>query len=375
MARHIPSRATTLWVRTPTARYPVWVGSGLLAQSGQRVKSLRPNCRRVFIVSSPKVWARWSAKLIAGLRTAGIRAETLLMNDREEAKRLATLERLAEELLARGADRGALLVALGGGVVGDVTGFLAATYMRGVDYIQVPTTLVAQVDSAIGGKTGVDLRGGKNLLGALHHPLAVLADLRTLDTLPKREYCAGLYEVVKCAVLGDAVLFRFLERNMAAVLTREPRALRTLLAHALRVKAGIVSRDEHEHGERRLLNLGHTFGHAFETLGGYRGLRHGEAVGWGLTAATTLARRQGLLSERDARRILRLVASVGRLPALPRARPERVYMQLFADKKKQGAQLRFVLPRRIGRAEVVEGVPRRHILSCLRNLKQTLPAR
>ncbi|MGH9787942.1 MAG: 3-dehydroquinate synthase [Candidatus Acidiferrales bacterium] len=362
-------------MRTPTARYPVWVGAGLLAQSGRRIKSLRPGCRQVFVVSSPRVWRLWGARLAVGLRAAGIRAEALLMNDREEAKRLATLERLAERLLARGADRGALLVALGGGVVGDVTGFLAATYMRGVEVVQAPTTLVAQVDSAIGGKTGVNLRGGKNLLGVFHHPLAVLADVRTLETLPAREYRAGLYEVVKCGVLGDVTLFRFLERNLPAVLAREPQALRTALARASRVKARIVGRDEHEHGERRLLNLGHTFGHAFETLSGYRGLRHGEAVGWGLIAAARLSHRLGLLPERDARRILRVVASVGRLPALPPAQPERVYAQLFADKKKRGKELRFVLPRRIGRAEVVEGVPRRDVLACLRNLPDTLPAR
>ncbi|MGH9812171.1 MAG: 3-dehydroquinate synthase [Candidatus Acidiferrales bacterium] len=368
MARETRQRAKTLWVRTPTARYPVWVGAGLLTQSGRRIKSLRSGCRQVFVISSARVWRLWGARLTAGLRAAGIRAETLLMDDREEAKRLATVERLAEKLLERGADRGALLVAMGGGVVGDVTGFLAASYMRGVEYLQVPTTLVAQVDSAIGGKTGVNLRGGKNLLGAFHHPLAVLADVRTLDTLPEREYRAGLYEVVKCAVLGDASLSRFLERNMPAVLARRPRALRLALGGALRVKARIVGRDEHEHGKRRLLNLGHTFGHAFETLSGYRRLRHGEAVAWGLLAATRLAQRLGLLPRRDARRILCAVVSVGRLPALPQARPERVYAQLFADKKKQDSELRFVLPRRIGRAEVIESVPRRDVLAIVREL-------
>jgi len=368
MAKGSATRATTLWVRTPSARYPVWVGAGLLAQIGRRLKTLRPGCRAVFVISSPRIWARWGAKLVAGLGAAGIRADALLMNDREEAKGLEMVERLAEKLLALGADRGALLVALGGGVVGDVTGFLAASYMRGVDYLQVPTTLVAQVDSAIGGKTGVNLRGGKNLLGALHHPLAVLADARTLDTLPEPEYRAGLYEVVKCAVLGDAVLFRLLEREMPAVLRRGPGMLRAVMARTVRVKARIVGRDERERGERRLLNLGHTFAHAFETLGGYRGLRHGEAVGWGMIAAAWLSQRLGLLSQRDAQRILRVVASVGRLPALPRAQPERIYAQLFADKKKRGRELRFVLPRRIGRAEVIEGVPRSDVLATLRDL-------
>ncbi len=375
MAQNRRVRATTLWVRTATAHYPVWAGSGLLAESGRRIKSLRPRCRRVLVVSSPRVWKLWGGRFLAGLRLSQIGAQAVLMDDREEAKRLGTVEQLADRLLALGADRATVLVALGGGVVGDVTGFVAATFMRGVEYIQVPTTLVAQVDSAIGGKTGVNLRGGKNLLGAFHHPLAVLADVCTLDTLPEREYRGGLYEVVKCAVLGDVTLFRFLERQMPAVLAREPRALRTALVRALKVKARIVSRDEREQGERRLLNLGHTFGHAFETLSGYRGLRHGEAVGWGMVAAARLSQRMGLLAERDARRILRVVASVGRLPDLPRVKPERVYEQLFADKKKQGTKLRFVVPRRVGRAEVVEGVPRRDVLASLRNLSGALPAR
>jgi 3-dehydroquinate synthase len=375
MAQNRRVRTTTLWVRTPTARYPLWVGPGLLAESGRRIKNLRPGCRQVFIVSSPRVWGLWGRKLVAGLRAASIRLEALLMDDREVAKRLETIERLADRLLVLGADREALLLALGGGVVGDVTGFLAATYMRGVEYVQVPTTVVAQMDSAIGGKTGVNLRGGKNLLGAFHHPRAVLADVRTLDTLPEREYRAGLYEVVKCGVLGDAALFRFLERQMPAVLAREPRALRTALARALRVKARIVGHDEREFGERRLLNLGHTFGHAFETLSGYRGLRHGEAVGWGMIAATRLSQRLGLLAERDARRILHVVFSVGRLPSLPRVRPKQVYAQLFADKKRTDRELRFVLPRRVGRAEVVEGVLRHQVLSILRDLPAGLPFR
>jgi 3-dehydroquinate synthase len=351
------------------------VGAGLLAQSGRRLQILRPGCRRVFIVSAPKVWRLWGRTLVAGLRAASIRAHAVLMDDREEAKRLETVERLAEGLLARGADRGALLVALGGGVVGDVAGFLAATYMRGVDYLQVPTTLVAQVDSAIGGKTGVNLRGGKNLLGAFHHPLAVLADVRTLDSLREREYRAGLYESVKCAILGDAALFRLLEREMPAVLQRDPATLGALLTRTIRVKARIVSRDERELGERRLLNLGHTFGHAFETLSGYRGLRHGEAVGWGIIAATRLSQRLGLLAERHAQRILRVIGSVGRLPPLPQAPPERVYAQLFADKKARAGHLRFVLPRRIGRAEVVEGVARGDVVATLGRLSGATPAR
>ncbi len=375
MKKMAGAHATTLWVRTPSARYPVWMGRGVLAQAGKRLRALRPDTRRVFALSSPRVWSRWGSVFSAGLRAAGIQAEPLLFNDREEGKRLATIEHLAEKLLERGADRHSLLVALGGGVVGDVAGFLAATYMRGVDYVQVPTTVVAQVDSAIGGKTGVNLRRGKNLLGAFHHPLAVLADTRTLDTLPPREFRSGLHEVIKCAVLGDAALFRLLERSLPAVRARRGSALNEALVRALRVKARIVGRDEREHGIRRWLNFGHTFGHAFESLGRYRALRHGEAVGWGMIAATLLGRRLGLIADSSAARIVQLTASAGPLPPLPHFDAARAYQQMFADKKKRDQTLCFVLPRRIGRVEVVEGIPRTAVLRVLRELPHDIPAR
>ncbi len=368
------SQTSTLWVRTPSARYPVWIGRDALGQAGRRLRKLRPDTGRLFVVSSLRVWSLWGRTFSAGLRAGGFRAELLLMEDGERAKHLATIERLADRLLALGADRHSLLAALGGGVVGDVTGFLAAAYMRGLSYIQVPTTIVAQVDSAIGGKTGVNLRGGKNLLGAFHHPLAVLADTRTLETLPPREFRAGLYEVIKCAALGDPALFRSLERSMPAVLARRGSALNVALFRALRVKALIVGRDECEHGIRRWLNFGHTFGHAFEALSGFR-MRHGEAVGWGMLAATQLSRRLGRISGQQADRIVRLIVSVGPLPVLPRFQPERAYQQLFADKKKSGRTLRFVLPRRIGRVEVVENIPRAAVLHVLRELSHGVPTR
>lgn len=366
--RRVP-RASTIWVRTPTARYPVLVAEDLLRQVGERVRRLRPRCGRLFVVSSRRVWALWGDELARGVRAAGLRLERLLMNDREGKKRLSTVEALAEGLLARGADRGTVVAALGGGVVGDVTGFLAASYMRGVDVVQIPTTLVGQIDSAIGGKTGVNLRKGKNLVGAFHQPLAVLVDPATLGTLPGREFRAGLYEVIKCAVIGDPMLFRFLERRMRAVLAREGQPLRYVLARAIRLKARIVSRDEREAGLRRVLNFGHTIGHALETLSGYRGLRHGEAVGWGMIAATRLAVRLRRLHPLAAERIVALVCAVGRLPAPPRVSPRRIYEQLFADKKRDGAALRFVLPRRVGQVEVSSAVPRATVLACLRELE------
>ena len=365
---------TTVWVRAARGRYPVWVGAGLLGDAGRRLRRLRPGYRRVFVVSSPRVWQLWGRELGRGLRGAKLSCETLLMSDREDAKRLATVERLAEALVARGADRGAVLVALGGGVVGDVAGFLAAGYMRGVDYVQIPTTLVGQVDSALGGKTGVNLRSGKNLLGAFHPPLAALADPRALATLSSRDFRAGLYEVVKAAVIGDAVLFRFLEKRMGAVLGRDEAALRTILLRAIRLKARVVSSDERERGLRQVLNFGHTVGHALEALTGYRRLRHGEGVAYGMLAATRVAARLGRITAPEAERITALVHSVGGLPALPRLSPERIYAQLSADKKRRGGELVFVLPRRVGRVEIVSGLPRAAVLAALRGLRATASA-
>lgn len=368
-----PGRVVRVHVGRPA--YSVWIGNTLLTQVGRRVRRLRPDCRRLFVVSSRRIWRLWGQDLKRGARRAGIQIETLWLSEGERSKRLKTVEALAEKLLARGADRGAVLAALGGGVVGDVTGFLAASYMRGLEYVQIPTTLVAQVDSALGGKTGVNLRGGKNLLGAFHNPRAVFVDPRVLDSLPMREYRAGLYEVVKYAILGDPALFKYLEGNMQAVLSRERQAVMKILTHSIRLKAGIVTRDEREQDLRRVLNLGHTFGHALEACAGYRRLKHGEAVGLGLLAATDQARRTGQLAPGVAERVQRLVLSVGRLPRIGGVAPERVYAQMFADKKKKGRSLTFVLPRRIGRVEITSAVRRQDVLASLSNLSKITVSR
>lgn len=372
MGRGKTKRSAAVWVRTPSRHYPVCVEAGLLGKAGKRLRELRAERDKLFVVSSPGIWRLWGSELAGGLRRGGIRHELLLMGSGEQNKRLATVERLAAELVRRGADRGAWLAALGGGVVGDVTGFLAATYMRGIPYVHLPTTLSAQVDSALGGKTGVNLPVGKNLVGAFHQPVAVLADLATLKTLPKREYRAGLYEVVKHGVVGDPLLFGLLERQMAAVLKQDAAVLRTVLLRSIRVKARIVSRDEREAGLRQVLNLGHTFGHALETLTGYRRLRHGEAVGWGMIAATRLALRTGRLKSATAERIVAQVRSVGGLPEIPRLSGARIYARMAADKKKRGGDLRFVLPRGIGRVDVVSGIPREEVLASLRHLQSFL---
>jgi 3-dehydroquinate synthase len=261
------------------------------------------------------------------------------------------VELLCRALSQAGADRRAVIVAVGGGVVGDVAGFTAASYLRGVRLVQVPTTLVAQVDSAVGGKTGVNLPEGKNLVGAFYPPRAVIADFETLATLPHREYRSGLYEIIKYGAIADAELFRFLERHMLALLRRDLAALAWVIPRCIRIKARIVAQDERESGLREILNFGHTFGHALEAVTGYRRFLHGEAIGWGLYAATLLGLATARIPESEATRVIRLVSSVGPLPRLGAIRATQLRGILAGDKKARGGRVRWVLPRRIGKVQ------------------------
>ncbi len=300
----------------------------------------------VFVISSKRVWRHCGArieKLLAGSRRA-----TILMDDAETAKNLSTVEKACRDLVRAGADRRALIVAVGGGVVGDVAGFVAASFLRGVALIHVPTTVVAQVDSAIGGKTGVNLPEGKNLVGAFFPGKAVLADSELLSTLPPREFRSGIYEIIKYGVIGDADLFQFLEGKMKQVLRRERAALAYVIERSIAQKARVVSEDERESGLREILNFGHTFAHALESVTRYRKYLHGEAVGWGMIAASRLAVEKGMFSAEDDRRVGQMIASVGPLPAWPNAPPGRLIAAMQADKKTRAGRLRFVLPEKIG---------------------------
>ena len=337
-------------VPAPSGSYDVLCGRSLLARAGERVKRLGESAG-LFVLSSPRVWRHWGRAVRASFRGTG-GCKTVLFDDREASKNLATVERVCRQLVRAGADRRAMIVAVGGGVVGDVAGFVAASYLRGVRLVHVPTTLVAQVDSAIGGKTGVNLPEGKNLVGAFYQPQLVLADPDVLETLPARQYRSGLYEVIKYGVIGDAELFQFLERRMENLLRRDPAALAWVLPRCIRAKARIVSHDERESGLREILNFGHTFDHALEAVTRYRRFLHGEAVGWGMIAAAWLALAAGLLGKKEAARVVSLVARVGPLPRLPETRAARILAAMRADKKARGGRLRFVLPRRIGRAEL-----------------------
>ena len=244
-----------------------------------------------------------------------------------------------------------MIVAVGGGVVGDVAGFAAATYLRGVRLVHVPTTLVAQVDSAIGGKTGVNLPEGKNLVGAFYPPQCVIADPDLLRTLPERQFRSALYEVIKYGVIGDAELFGYLERNMAAVMRRDRKVIDWVIRRCVRAKAAVVSKDEKESGLRQILNFGHTFGHALEAGTKYRRLLHGEAVGWGMLVATFASLAMQRIGERDALRIAELILRVGQLPGWGGVAEEHILESMKSDKKAHGGRVRWVLPRRVGKVE------------------------
>jgi 3-dehydroquinate synthase len=258
-------------------------------------------------------------------------------------------------MASAGADRSTLLIAFGGGIVGDVGGFLAAVYMRGIPYVQVPTTLLAQVDSSVGGKTGVNLPEGKNLVGSFHHPLAVFADIGVLGTLPDRELRSGLMESIKAGIIRDRALVRFMEEHAHDVLARDPKALERVIVASIRMKAGVVNLDERESGLRMILNLGHTLGHAIEQVTRYKVLLHGEAVGWGMIAALELAARRGTISQVQHERLEHLIHAYGPLPPL-KLRTARLVAATGSDKKNVGGVRRFVLPVGIGNATVVDDV-------------------
>ena len=321
-----------------------------LARRIERVAGKLP--RRVFVLTSAPIWGLWGQSMQQSFSDAPI---VLFLEPGEEHKTIKNVEGLLREMARAGGDRGSLLIAFGGGIVGDVGGFLASIFMRGIPYVQVPTTFLAQVDSSVGGKTGVNLPEGKNLVGSFYHPLAVFADIGVLATLPERELRAGLMESVKAGIIRDRALVRYMEEHAEDVLGRDPKALEKVIAASIRMKAGVVNQDERERGLRMFLNLGHTVGHALEQATGYKTLLHGEAVGWGMVAALHLARQRGTISRAQFERLENLVHLYGPLPAL-KLRVPKVVGATVGDKKNVGGVTRFVLPVGIGDAGVVEDV-------------------
>jgi len=312
--------------------------------------------RRVFVLTSPEIWALWSGTFLASFVRAGIDAPVaLFLPPGEQHKTLKSVERLTREMVRAGGDRGSFLIAFGGGIVGDVGGFVAAIFMRGIPFVQVPTTILAQVDSSIGGKVGVNLPEGKNLVGNFLQPRAVFADIGVLGTLPDRELRAGLMESVKAGIIRDRVLLRFMEQHADAILSRDPESLERVIAASVRMKADVVRRDERESGLRMILNFGHTVGHALEQATRYKAMLHGEAVAWGMVAALALARRRGTITGAQMERMEKLIYRYGPLPKLS-VSAARVLAATASDKKNVGGVRRFVLPNGIGDAGVVQDV-------------------
>src|SRR5215203_1729639 len=342
---------TRIDVRTDTFRYPVIMEAGLLG--GLRELLVEEQfAERMFIVSSPTVW-RLHGTVV---RRALPRVECILIADGERAKTLQTVSRVYDALVAGQADRGAGILAIGGGVIGDTAGFAAATYLRGIAVAHVPTTLLAQVDSAVGGKVGVNHPLGKNLVGAFHQPQLVAIDPLVLTTLPRREFRAGLYEVVKYGMAFDAELFERVRTSTHAIFGRSPEVLSPIIATSCRIKAAVVEEDERERRRRRLLNFGHTAGHALESITKYRRFRHGEAVALGMVIAADLAAARGALPADARDGLVQLVGSLGPLPSITDLRVDDAIEAIRHDKKVVDGRLHFVLPLALGQATVVDDV-------------------
>jgi 3-dehydroquinate synthase len=336
--------------------YPIRIGSGILADAGRAI-ARRTGSRHAVIVTVPRVGRRYGTTLQRSLRAAGLRVDRLAVPDGDATKNLDQVKQLYDRLLRCGADRDSVLVALGGGMVGDLTGFAAATYLRGIQFVQVPTTLLAMVDSSIGGKVGVNVPQGKNLVGAFHQPRLVWADIDTLQSLPRRQRACGFAEAFKKAAIWDGRLFARIERDAERLMELDPARLPGVIQGACRIKAEIVARDEREGNLRMLLNFGHTLAHAAEKLTGYRDVLHGEAVAMGMVAAARRSEWLGFSPSGTADRIEALCTRFGlptELPAFPRS----AYIAaLRVDKKMRDSRIRYVVLRGIGAAETVRLTP------------------
>jgi len=346
--------------------YEVVVGAGALRRLGPWLGASdgQPDRRNVLVVSCPPVWRRHGGRL-GQVTTAG---PAVLIGDGERAKNLTSIRRIYDACVERRLDRGSTIVAFGGGVVGDVAGFAAATYLRGIRLVQVPTTLLAQVDSAIGGKVGVNLPAGKNLVGAFHAPSLVICDPELLATLPAREFRSGLYEVIKYGVIASRPLFERLERDLDEVKARDVGVLTPVIATCCRIKADVVARDEREAGPRRVLNFGHTVAHALEAVTDYRRFRHGEAVAYGMLAAAGLSVARGVLPPDAADRLRALVARLGPLPPVADLRGTEVLAAVRRDKKVVGRRLHFVLAAGLGTTTVASDVTTAELRTAIRRL-------
>ena len=357
-----------LEVGSRSGRYGVHIEPGAAARLTALLDQARVPARR-FLVSNTTVW-RFHEQTFAGVTAE----DPILLPDGERFKNLQTVGRIYDALIRARADRASAVVAVGGGVLGDTAGFAAATYLRGIPVVQIPTTLLAQVDSAIGGKVGVNHALGKNLIGAFHPPRAVVVDPMLLATLPRREFRAGLYEVIKYGVIASASLFERVATTLPALFKRDTDALLAIVAESCRIKAAIVEQDEHETSLRRTLNFGHTAGHALEAVTKYRRFRHGEAVAYGMLVAAEIAVARGAMPAADRNRLGDLIAKMGPLPAVADLPVDEILEAITHDKKIVAGQLHYVLPTRIGACDVVADVTKGEIESALRSLVPAVPA-
>lgn len=335
-----------VWVELGEQRYPIHIGAGLIGQLGRLVQGRLPKAKRALIITDSNVKPRYGAAARAALEQAGIVTNLVMIPAGEGSKTLAQAYSLYPSCVSAGLERSSVIIALGGGVVGDLAGFVAATYLRGIPFVQVPTTLLAQVDSSVGGKTGVDLPEGKNLVGAFHQPAMVVADTKALLTLPQRELSAGMAEVVKHGVIRDPAFLAYLEQNAERIMAQDQQVLERVVEQNCRIKAGVVAEDPHEHGLRAILNFGHTVGHAVEAEMGFGGWLHGECVACGMVAATHISRLGGILQDQQlADRLERLLTRLDlptRLP--PGLDPNRLTKRMLRDKKVEAGQIRWVMP-------------------------------
>lgn len=359
----MPDQMETLTVNLGDRSYPIYIGHGLLTQR----ELIRPHLksRQVCIVTNETIAPLYLDRLKSSL--SDLQVQAVILPDGEKYKTLETVGMIYDSLLAQNFSRSSTLIALGGGVIGDMTGFAAATYQRGVNYIQIPTTLLAQVDSSVGGKTGVNRPLGKNMVGAFYQPQCVLADIATLDTLAERELKAGLAEVIKYGLINNADFYTWIEQNLASLLSRDGGALKHAILVSCAEKAKIVASDEREEGIRAILNLGHTFGHAIETATGYGSWLHGEAVATGMVMAADLSWRLGMLKKEEAGKIKKLITAAG----LPVAPPNDIDVPTFLnlmgkDKKAEQGKIKFILLEAIGRARIEANVDLDLLSSSLR---------
>lgn len=355
-------------VKLAERSYEIAIGSGILSCSGElTARAFGDSSRRLAVVSNERVFRHYGSCVMKSLRGAGFSVTFHFIGDGERFKSLRTAEKLYAGLIEARLDRHSAVVALGGGVVGDLAGFVAATFQRGIAYIQIPTTLVAALDSSVGGKTAVNVPQGKNLVGAFHQPRLVITDVSTLRTLPRREIIAGLCEAIKYGVIRDPALFEFIAGNIEAIKKLETNALSHLIRRSCEIKAEVVEKDERESGLRQILNFGHTFGHALEAATSYRRLKHGEAVGYGMIMASRLAVGLGMLDPSEFDRIQDVIAACGRFPSIADLDPMRVAELMLHDKKVTGGKLTLVLPVKIGEVERRRDVAEKLIKQVIRD--------